>query len=148
MTVKTQKTYSAKSEEIQRRWFLVDAQDKILGRLATRVARILTGKDKPVYTPHLDCGDHVVIINADKVQLTGKKLKNKIYYRHTGYIGHLKAVSAEKMMEEKPEEVIYKAVHGMVPKHRLGRQIMGKLRVYRGADHPHGAQKPEIIEVD
>ncbi len=139
-------TVSAKAVDIQRKWYLINAEGKVLGRLATKVARLLTGKDKPLYTPHVDCGDHVIIINADKVRVTGTKMKDKIYYRHTGYQGHLHATTLEKMLEGKPETVIINAIHGMVPKSRLGRVIMGKLKVYRGDEHPHRGQKPVVIE--
>lgn len=144
--MRTNRTYSAKASEIDRKWYIIDAQGEILGRLATRAARMLTGKDKPIYSPHVDCGDHVIVINAEKINVTGKKMKDKIYYRHTGYLGHLKETNLEKLLKEKPEKVIYKAIYGMVPKTKLGRQIMGKLRVYKGPDHPHAGQKPELLK--
>jgi large subunit ribosomal protein L13 len=133
--------------EVDRKWYLVDAQDKVLGRLATRVATILRGKHKPYYTPHLDVGDHVVVVNAEKVHLTGRKLTDKVYRWHTGYIGHLREVSAEKMLRTHPERVIEWAVQGMLPKGRLGRAMAKKLKVYRGPEHPHAAQKPEALSL-
>ena len=136
-----------RAEEIPRTWFLVDAEEKVLGRLATRVATILRGKHKPTYSPHLDMGDHVVVINAEKVHLTGKKLTGKMYRWHTGYIGGLKEVSAEKMLGIHPERVIEWAVQGMLPKGRLGRAMAKKLKVYRGPRHPHAAQAPEPLEI-
>lgn len=140
-----QKTSATKASDISRKWYLVDAEGKVLGRLATRVAWILMGKGKPQYTPNLDCGDHVVVINAEKVRVTGNKLTQKIYRHHTGYIGGLKSVSLAKQIATKPERVIYDAVHGMIPKSRLGRQMFTKLKVYRGSEHPHQAQRPEAI---
>ena len=140
-------TSMPKESEIQRKWFVVDAQGQVLGRLATRVATILRGKHKPIFSPHLDVGDHVVVINAEKVQLTGRKLKNKQYRWHTGYIGGLKEVSAETMLRTHPDRVIEWAVEGMLPKNRLGRAMAKKLKVYRGAEHPHEAQQPQPLEV-
>jgi large subunit ribosomal protein L13 len=135
------KTYFAKKEEpIEKKWVLVDARGKILGRMATEIADILRGKKKPVYTPHVDTGDFVVVVNAEKVQLTGKKWDQKLYYRHSGYIGGLKAQSAKEMLEKKPEALIRHAVKGMLPKNRLGRRMINKLKVYRGSEHPHEAQ--------
>ncbi len=137
------KTYFARKEDYyEKRWILVDAEGKVLGRVATEIANILRGKDKPVFTPHVDVGDCVVVINAEKVNLTGKKWAQKVYYRHSGYIGGLKAVVAKEMLEKKPEELIRHAVKGMLPKNRLGRQMLGKLKVYKGPDHPHQAQRP------
>ena len=136
-----------KENEIERKWFVVDAEGKVLGRLATRIATILRGKHKPLFTPHLDVGDHVVVLNAEKVHLTGRKLQNKQYRWHTGYIGGLREVSAEKMLKTHPERVIEWAVHGMLPKNRLGRAMAKKLKVYRGAAHPHQAQQPQALEV-
>lgn len=141
------KTFSARKEEIERIWYIVDAQDKVLGRLASEVAKILRGKHKPIYTHHVDTGDHVVIINAEKVRLTGDKLDKKIYYRHSGYPGGIKSATAREMMEKKPETVIEKAVRGMLPKNRLGRAMFTKLKVYTGSDHPHKAQKPIPLEL-
>ena len=140
-----QKSRIAKKEEQQRSWYVVDAQDKVLGRLATRVARLIMGKGKPEWTPHVDCGDHVVVINAAKVRVTGRKLDQKVYRRHTGYPGGLKEVALGKLLAEKPERVIKDAVHGMVPKGPLGRQMFTKLKVYAGPEHPHAAQKPQAI---
>ena len=136
-----------KENEIERKWYVVDAEDKVLGRLATRIATILRGKHKPIFTPHLDVGDHVVVLNAEKVHLTGRKLQNKQYRWHTGYIGGLREVSAEKMLRTHPERVIEWAVQGMLPKNRLGRAMAKKLKVYRGAAHPHQAQQPQVLEV-
>ena len=136
-----------KENEIERKWYVVDAEDKVLGRLATRIATILRGKHKPIFTPHLDVGDHVVVLNAEKVHLTGRKLQNKQYRWHTGYIGGLREVSAEKMLRTHPERVIEWAVQGMLPKNRLGRAMAKKLQVYRGAAHPHQAQQPQVLEV-
>ena len=140
-------TAMPKESEIQRKWFVVDAEGQVLGRLATRVATILRGKHKPSFSPHLDVGDHVVVINAEKVQLTGRKLKNKQYRWHSGYIGGLKEVSAETMLRTHPDRMIEWAVEGMLPKNRLGRAMAKKLKVYRGAEHPHGAQQPQPLEV-
>lgn len=135
-------TSQPKMEEVARKWYLVDAQGKVLGRLATQVATILRGKHKPHYAHHLDVGDHVIVVNAEKVHLTGRKLTDKVYRWHTGYIGHLREVSAEKMLRTHPERVIEWAVQGMLPKGRLGRAMAKKLKVYRGPEHPHAAQKP------
>jgi large subunit ribosomal protein L13 len=136
-----------KESDIERKWYVVDAEGKVLGRLASRVASILRGKHKPIFTPHLDVGDHVVVLNAEKVHLTGRKLENKQYRWHTGYIGGLREVSAEKMIRTHPERVIEWAVQGMLPKNRLGRAMAKKLKVYRGAAHPHQAQQPQALEV-
>ena len=133
--------------DIQRKWYVVDATGQVLGRLATRVATILRGKHKPIFSPHLDVGDHVVVINAEKVQFTGRKLKDKLYQWHTGYIGGLKEVNAETMLRTHPDRVVEWAVEGMLPKNRLGRAMAKKLKVYRGAEHPHDAQQPEPLEV-
>jgi large subunit ribosomal protein L13 len=133
--------------EITRSWFVVDAEGKVLGRLAARVAAILRGKHKPTFTPHLDVGDHVVVVNAEKVHLTGRKLQDKLYRWHSGYIGGLREVSAEKMLRTHPERVIEWAVQGMLPKNRLGRAMSKKLKVYRGAEHPHQAQQPQTLEI-
>lgn len=131
--------------EIERKWFVVDAADQVLGRLATRVATILRGKHKPTFTPHLDVGDHVIVVNAEKVHLTGRKLRDKMYRWHTGYIGALREVNAETMLRTHPERVIEWAVQGMLPKNRLGRAMAKKLKVYRGTAHPHEAQRPEPL---
>ena len=141
------KTYSAKAEEIERNWYVVDAEGKTLGRLATEVAKILRGKHKPIYTPHVDCGDYVIIINAEKIRVTGNRLDQKIYYRHSGYIGGLKEVPLRTMLERHPERVLQLAVKGMLPKNRLGRKMFKKLKVYASPDHPHAAQKPQVLEL-
>ncbi|PYM78810.1 MAG: 50S ribosomal protein L13 [Candidatus Rokuibacteriota bacterium] len=140
-------TVIPKESEIERRWFVVDAQGQVLGRLASRVASILRGKHKPTFSPHLDVGDHVVVINAEKIHLTGRKLTDKVYRWHTGYIGGLREVSAGTMLRSHPDRVIEWAVEGMLPKNRLGRAMAKKLRVYRGADHPHAAQQPTVLEI-
>ena len=141
------KTYSAKKEDVSRRWFVMDAQDQILGRFATRVARILSGKEKPTFTNHVDTGDFVIIVNAEKIRLTGKKIDDKVYYHHSGFPGGIKGMTAREMFEKKPEQVIKTAVKGMLPKNRLGASMIGKLKVYAGPDHPHEAQKPEKVEL-
>jgi len=141
------KTYQAKKEELEHQWYVVDAEGKILGRLATKVADLLRGKTKPTYTPHLDTGDFVVVVNAGKVALTGKKIKDKIYYHYTGYPGGIKEISAEKLLAKKPTEMIRIAVKGMLPKNSLGRQMLRKLKVYAGPKHPHEAQKPVPLEL-
>jgi len=140
-------TYSAKKEDIVRRWFIVDANGKTLGRLATTVASTLKGKTKPIYTTHVDTGDFVIVVNANKVHLTGKKLDQKTYYSHSGYPGGLKSITAGKLMRTKPEEVIKMAVQGMLPKTRLGKQMLSKLKVYAGEKHPHNAQQPVEMKV-
>jgi len=144
-TMVAQKSRMAKKEDRERVWYVVDASDKILGRLATRVARIINGKNKTDWTPHVDCGDHVVVINAAKVKVTGNKLTDKVYRRHTGYPGGLKEITLGKQLAAKPERVIQQAVQGMVPKGPLGRQMMTKLKVYAGPEHPHAAQKPQTV---
>ena len=142
------KTYSAKPGEIQHKWYLVDAEGVVLGRLASIVATRIRGKHKPMYTPHLDCGDHIVIINAGKVQMTGNKYADKTYYRHTGYPGGIRSTTAGKILKGKhPERVVEKAVQRMIPKGPLGRQVLRKLKVYAGSKHPHEAQQPEILNV-
>lgn len=141
------KTYQAKKEELNPQWYLVNAEGKVLGRLASKLASILRGKNKPIYTPHLDTGDFVVVINAEKVVLTGKKMKDKIYYHHTGYPGGIKSITAEKLMAKKPTELIRIAVKGMLPKNSLGRRMFRKLKVYAGPDHPHEAQRPKLINL-
>ncbi len=140
------KSYMAKPNEIERKWYVIDAEGKVLGRLATEVASILRGKHKPIYTPHVDTGDYVIIINADKIKLTGKKLEQKQYRYHTGYPGGLKSVSYERLLDEKPEKAIQLAVKGMLPKNSLGRQMFKKLKVYSGPEHNHEAQQPEVYE--
>ncbi|MCS7260008.1 MAG: 50S ribosomal protein L13 [Anaerolineae bacterium] len=141
------RTYSAKPQAIQREWFVVDAEGQTLGRLATRVATILRGKHKPFYTPHVDCGDFVIVVNAEKVRVTGKKLDQKIYYRHSGYPGGLKQISLRRQLMLHPERVIEAAVRGMLPKNRLGRKLFKKLKVYAGPTHPHQAQKPKVLNI-
>ena len=141
------KTYLAKSEELDPKWYLVNAEGKVLGRLSTELAKILRGKNKPTYTPHLDTGDFVIVVNAGKVSLSGKKMKDKIYYHHTGYPGGIKEMSAEKLLARKPTEMIRMAVKGMLPKTSLGRQMLRKLKIYSGPNHPHEAQKPISLEL-
>jgi len=141
------KTFVAKEQEVQKKWFLVDAESKILGRLATQIAVRLRGKHKAIFTPHADTGDFVVVINADKVSLTGKKWDRKIYYRHSGYLGGLKQISAKKLIEKKPEDVLRFAVRGMLPKNSLGRRQLKKLKIYTGSEHPHQAQQLEALEI-
>ena len=140
-------TYFAKHSDIQSKWWVVDANGAILGRLASMIASRLRGKHNPLFTPHIDTGDHVVVINAEKIVLTGKKLEKKQYYRHSGYIGGLKSITAGKLLEKKPEDLVRFAVKGMLPKNRLGRSLFKKLKVYSGANHPHEAQNPEVLEV-
>ncbi len=139
------KTYMAKAESLERKWYVVDADGMVLGRLASQVAAILRGKNKPIYTPHVDTGDHVIILNADKVILTGKKLDQKKYYHHSGYPGGLKEITYRSLMKNKPEFAVYEAVRRMLPKGPLGRSMLTKLRVYRGTAHKHQAQKPETL---
>jgi large subunit ribosomal protein L13 len=141
------KTFVAKESEVERKWYLVDAQDKVLGRLATQIAVRLRGKHKPVFTPHVDTGDFVVVVNADKVTLTGQKWDKKIYYHHTGYIGGLKEITAGKLREKKPEDILRFAVRRMLPRNVLGRRQLKKLKIYVGPEHPHEAQKPEKWEI-
>ena len=141
------KSYMAKGETVERSWYVVDATDMVLGRLSSQVAAILRGKHKPTFTPHVDCGDHVIIVNADKVRLTGKKLDEKKYVHHTGYPGGLKEITFDKLQAKDPEEIIRHAVKGMMPKGPLGRQMYKKLKVYAGPDHKHAAQKPEVLDI-
>jgi large subunit ribosomal protein L13 len=141
------KTYSARKETVKHGWYVVDATDKILGRLATELARRLRGKHKAEYTPHVDTGDYIVVINAEKVAVTGNKMADKMYHRHTGYIGNLKSINLETLMAKKPEKVIETAVKGMLPKNPLGRAMFKKLKVYAGPEHPHSAQEPQPLEV-
>ena len=140
------KSFIAKPQEVEHKWYVVDATGKTLGRLATEVATILRGKNKPIYTPHVDCGDYVIVINAEKVEVTGKKRKEKIYKRHTGYPGGLREMTFEESQKGKPEAIIEHAVKGMMPNGRLGRQMLKKLKVYAGPEHKHEAQKPEKLE--
>jgi len=140
-------TFSAKPTDIKHDWYIVDAEDVVLGRLASQVAQILRGKHKPIYTPHMDTGDFVVIINAEKVRLTGTKAGKKSYFRHTGYPGGQRHTSYKELMEKKPDQVVFRAVKGMVPHNRLGRQIIKKLKVYAGSEHPHEAQQPKPLVI-
>lgn len=142
------KTYSAKPSDLKKDWFVVDAENKVLGRLATEVARRLKGKHKPEYTPHIDTGDNIIVINADKVRVTGNKTTDKKYYRHTGYPGGLRSISFEKLQAHKPEQIIELAVKGMLPKNPLGREMYRKLKVYAGGEHPHTAQQPKVLEIE
>ena len=145
--VKMMKTYQAKKEEVTRDWVLVDAEDKILGRLASGIAHRLRGKHKAIYAPYMDTGDFVIVVNAEKISLTGKKLTDKVYYHHSGYPGGIKAITAGKMLGEKPAEVLRTAVKGMLPKNTLGRAMLKKLKIYAGGDHPHEAQCPRILDL-
>ena len=140
-------TFSPKPSDIDRKWFVVDAAGKTLGRLATQVATVLRGKHKPIYTPHVDTGDFVIVVNAEQVALTGNKLRDKLYFRHSGYPGGLKVIKYEKLLRTHPERAIERAVKGMLPHNRLGRKLYRKLKVYRGATHPHQAQKPQVLEI-
>ena len=140
-------TYSAKASDNPGRWWIVDADGAVLGRLASQVAARLRGKHNPAFTPHVDTGDSVIVINAGKIKLTGRKMEEKTYYRHSGYIGGIKSITARKLMEKRPEEVIRKAVKGMLPKNSLGRQLFKKLKVYAGGEHPHSAQQPETLQL-
>jgi len=140
-------TYSAKKTDIDAKWWVVDAEGQVLGRLASSIAARLRGKHNPLFTPHVDTGDAVIVINADKIVLTGNKWNQKNYYRHSGYIGGLKTVVAKKLLEDKPEDLVRSAVKGMLPKNRLGRAMFKKLKVYAGSDHPHEAQKPEVLTI-
>jgi large subunit ribosomal protein L13 len=141
------RTYTPKAEEVEHHWWLVDAEDKPLGRLATEVARVLRGKHKPIFTPHLDTGDHVVVVNASKVRLTGKKADKKTYFRHSGYMGGERFIPFRRMIQTHPERVVEMAVKGMLPKNALGRSLGKKLKVYAGAEHPHQGQQPEPLDV-
>jgi large subunit ribosomal protein L13 len=141
------KTYVARPATIEKKWYVVDAQGKTLGRLATVVADVLRGKRKPIYTPHIDTGDFVVIVNAEKIVVTGKKPEQKMYYRHSGYPGGLKSESYAKLLARRPEEIVRRAVRGMLPHNRLGRAQLRKLKVYAGPEHPHTAQQPEVLEI-
>lgn len=141
------KTYTAKPQDIRRQWHLIDADGKTLGRLATEIARRLRGKHKPEFTPHMDTGDYIVVVNAEKVHVTGNKLADKMYHRHTGYIGNLKSTNLEKLLASHPERVIQQAVKGMMPKGPLGRSMLAKLKIYAGGDHPHAAQQPQPLEL-
>lgn len=141
------KTFSAKPQDIRREWFLVDATEKTLGRVATEIARRLRGKHKPEYTPHVDTGDYVVVVNANKIRVSGKKRSDKMYHHHTGYIGNLKSINFDKLVKKAPERIIEIAVKGMMPKNPLGREMMRKLKVYAGPEHKHAAQRPSVLEI-
>jgi large subunit ribosomal protein L13 len=142
------KTFSAKPEEVRRDWYVVDATNKTLGRLSTEIARRLRGKHKAEYTPHVDTGDYIVVVNAGKIRVTGNKMKDKMYYRYTGYIGNLKSMPLEKMMQEKPERALQLSVKGMMPRNPLGRKMLSKLRVFAGSEHSHEAQQPITLNID
>ena len=141
------KTISAKTEDVVRDWYLVDAKNKTLGRLSTEIATRLRGKHKPIYTPHVDTGDYIVVINASKITVTGKKMQDKMYYKHTGYIGNMKSSNLATMMKKSPETVLMKSVRGMLPKTKLGNAMIKKLRVFSGPDHTHEAQAPKLLEI-
>jgi len=141
------RTYTARAEDMEREWFLVNAEGKTLGRLAAEIARVLRGKHKPIYTPHLDCGDYVIVVNAEKVRVTGRKLDQKMYYRYTGYPGGIKSINLRDQLQKHPERVLQAAVRGMLPKNRLGRKMLRKLKVYAGDSHPHQAQQPKVLEL-
>jgi large subunit ribosomal protein L13 len=141
------KTFVVRESEVLKKWYLVDAQGLTLGRMATQIAMILWGKTKPIFTPHADAGDFVVVVNAEQVRLTGKKLDNKVYYRHSGYMGGIKSITARKLFQTKPEEVLRSAVRGMLPKNSLGRRLLKKLKIYAGTEHPHQAQQPEPLQL-
>lgn len=142
-----EKTYSAKPTDVERKWYVVDAKDQTLGRLATRIAAILKGKHKPLYTPHMDTGDFIIVVNAERIHVTGRKMEQKMYYRHSGYPGGLTEISLRDQLAKHPTRVVERAVWGMLPKNALGRKMFGKLKVYAGPDHPHAAQQPEVLEV-
>ncbi|MFC1726286.1 50S ribosomal protein L13 [candidate division KSB1 bacterium] len=141
------KTYTVKGDYTDRKWLIINAEGQVLGRMASRIASILRGKHKPIYSPYLDLGDFVIVINAEKLRITGRKGEQKVYYRHSGYPGGLKTVTLNKLMEKKPERILEKAVKGMLPHNKLGRQMYRKLKVYKGSEHPHQAQKPEKLEL-
>lgn len=141
------KTFSAKREDVKRDWYVVDASGKTLGRLSTEIARRLRGKHKPEYTPHVDTGDYVIVVNAEKIRVTGNKRKDKIYHHHTGYIGNMKSVSLEKLLGETPERALEYAVKGMLPRNPLGRKMYSKLKVFAGPEHPHQAQQPKLLDI-
>lgn len=141
------KTFSAKPADVVREWYVIDAEGKTLGRLATEIARRLRGKHKAEYTPHVDTGDYIIVVNAEKVRVTGNKMKQKIYYKHTGYVGHLRETSLEKMLERSPERVLELAVKGMLPKNVLGRDMFRKLKIVIGPEHAHSAQQPKVLDI-
>lgn len=140
-------TFTAKKENINPKWYIVDAKGEVLGRLASKIATIIRGKHKPIFTPHMDTGDFVIVVNAGKVRLTGNKMKDKIYYHHTGYPGGIRKISAEKLLQKKPGEVLKKAIRGMLPKNSLGRTILKKAKIYASSEHPHVAQQPEVLNL-
>ena len=141
------RTYTPKAEDLESHWWLVDAEDKTLGRIATEIAKVLRGKHKPIFTPHMDTGDHVVVVNADKVRLTGRKAEQKTYFRHSGYMGNERHIPFHRMIQTHPERVVELAVRGMLPKNALGRSLRKKLKVYAGTKHPHHSQRPEPLDV-
>ncbi len=141
------RTYTPKPGDIERKWYVVDAQGKTLGRLASEIAKVLRGKNKPIFSPHVDTGDYVIVVNAEKIHVTGRKMTQKFYYRHSGYPGGLKAISLRDLLQKHPERVVKFAVRGMLPKNRLGRKMIKKLKVYAGPEHPHQAQKPEVLDL-
>ncbi len=147
MNTMTNRTYTTKPKDITRKWYLIDAKDQILGRLSVKAANILRGKEKPIFSPHLDCGDFVVVINAEQIKLTGDKLNQKIYYRHSGHVGGLKSKSAKEILAKHPPRLIFEAVKGMLPQNNLSRRIIKKLKVHCGASHPHEAQSPTLLEI-
>lgn len=140
------KTLFAKKNEVEHKWYVVDAKDAVLGRIATKIATYIRGKHKAIFTPNTDTGDFIIVVNADKIKLTGNKLTDKVYYHHTGYIGGIKGETAQELLKKKPEKIIEKAVWGMLPKNKLGRAMIKKLKVYSGPDHPHQAQSPEVLQ--
>lgn len=141
------KSYLAKKSEVKKKWVVIDAEDQSLGRVAAKAASILRGKTKPIFTPHVDTGDNVIIVNAGKVKLTGNKLEQKVYYRHTGYPGGIKSLTARQVRDSKPEDLLKKAIHGMLPKNRLGRSLHKNVRIYSASEHPHDSQKPDTVAV-
>ena len=148
LVIQPMKTFSAKPHEVRRDWYVVDATGKTLGRLATEIARRLRGKHKPNYTPHVDTGDYIIVVNAEKIRVTGNKLQNKMYHRYTGYIGNLKSISLEKLLQEAPERALQYAVRGMLPRNSLGRKMLSKLRVFAGSEHKHEAQQPLPLDIN
>ena len=140
------KTFMASPATITREWYVVDAEGKTLGRLASEIAKVLRGKNKPIFTPHIDCGDNVIVINAEKITVTGKKMDQKVYYHHSGWVGGMKTATLKEKLAKKPEDVMYLAVKGMLPKGPLGRSMIKKLHIYAGAEHPHAAQQPKVLE--
>ena len=140
------KTFMASPATITREWYVVDAEGKTLGRLASEIAKVLRGKNKPIFTPHMDCGDNVIVINAEKIAVTGKKMDQKVYYHHSGWVGGMKTATLKEKLAKKPEDVMYLAVKGMLPKGPLGRSMIKKLHIYAGAEHPHAAQQPKVLE--